>query len=89
MTSLYLLIPLSLVFLALVIAALVWAVGSGQYDDLERQGQSILFDDDLEPRAPTKNLQATGSKPENQQAKGVEAAEADTGIVPEQADRDR
>jgi len=45
MESLYLLIPLSLLFLVLVIGALYWAVQSGQYDDLDREGERILFED--------------------------------------------
>lgn len=46
MESLYLLIPLSLIFIGLAVAVFFWAVKSGQYDDLEREGENILFDDD-------------------------------------------
>ena len=45
MTSLYLLIPVSLIFCALAIWFFFWAVNSGQYDDLEGEGERILFDD--------------------------------------------
>ena len=49
MASLYLLIPVSLIFCALAIAIFFWAVNSGQYDDLDGEGERLLFgDDDLE-----------------------------------------
>lgn len=43
---LYLLIPLSLLFIALIAGVLVWAIQSGQYDDLDRAGHDLLMDDD-------------------------------------------
>jgi cbb3-type cytochrome oxidase maturation protein len=43
---LYLLLPLSLVVIALVGGMLWWAVFSGQYDDPDAAGQAILLDDD-------------------------------------------
>ena len=46
MESLYLLIPLSLVILAAAVGVFFWAVKSGQYDDIDREGERILFDDD-------------------------------------------
>jgi cbb3-type cytochrome oxidase maturation protein len=46
MEILYLLIPIALCILALAIKMLFWAVKSGQYDDLDKEGQRILFDDD-------------------------------------------
>ena len=49
MDILYLLIPLSLVFVALIAAAFLWAVKSGQFEDMEGPAHRILMDDD-EPR---------------------------------------
>ena len=46
MESLYLLIPVALFVLLLAIKLLFWAIGSGQYDDLETEAHRILFDDD-------------------------------------------
>ena len=46
MSSAYLLIPLGLVLLAGAVAALFWAVNSGQYDDLEEAGKAPLEPDD-------------------------------------------
>lgn len=51
MDILYLLIPLGMVFLALVIAAFLWAVRSGQYEDLDGPAHRILMDDD-DPMIP-------------------------------------
>ncbi len=46
MQSLFLLIPIALLFSLAAIALFSWAVRSGQYDDLEKEATSILFDDD-------------------------------------------
>ena len=46
MDVIYLLIP-GMIFLGLImVGVLVWAVKSGQYDDLEGDGQRILMDED-------------------------------------------
>jgi len=45
MESLYFLIPLSIVVLALGLGLFFWAVNSGQYDDLDGEAERILFDD--------------------------------------------
>jgi len=49
MNILYLLIPLGLLLLGLAIAAFFWAVGSGQFDDLESPAMSVVLDDDTKP----------------------------------------
>jgi len=51
MNILYLLIPIGLVFLAGAIWLLLWAIRSGQYDDLEGPAFRVLMDDD-DPRIP-------------------------------------
>ena len=51
MESLYLLIPVALVLVAVIIAGFLWAVRSGQFDDLEGPAWSILMDDDDTPTA--------------------------------------
>ena len=50
MESLYLLIPVALVFVAVGIKLLLWAIDNGQYDDLDKDAWRILADD--EPAAP-------------------------------------
>ncbi|MEF9386342.1 cbb3-type cytochrome oxidase assembly protein CcoS [Ralstonia pseudosolanacearum] len=49
METLYLLVPLSLMAVAVIVGALWWAVGTGQYDDLKAPAESILLDRDLPP----------------------------------------
>ena len=45
MDSLYLLIPIALLFCVVAIKLLLWAIGSGQYDDLDKEAWRILADD--------------------------------------------
>ena len=46
MEIIYLLIPVSLILLGLIVWILLWAVRSGQYDDLEGPAHRILMDED-------------------------------------------
>ena len=47
MSIIYVLIPLAILIVAIAIGIFFWAVRSNQFEDLDRQGYSILFDDDL------------------------------------------
>ncbi|CAB3634883.1 MULTISPECIES: cbb3-type cytochrome oxidase assembly protein CcoS [Achromobacter] len=49
MTILYLLLPLSLLFVLAIGISLWWAVFNGQYDDTDNAGTAILRDDDSGP----------------------------------------
>ncbi len=57
MDILFLLIPLSLVLVGVIVWAIIWAVKSGQFDDLEGPAYRILLDDNEPP----------SSKPEQNQ----------------------
>ena len=46
MKIIYLLIPISLILLTGIVWVLLWAVRSGQYDDLEGPAHRILMDED-------------------------------------------
>ncbi|CAB0149945.1 hypothetical protein PSI9734_00518 [Pseudidiomarina piscicola] len=46
MESLYILIPIAILFVIIAIAVFLWAVRSDQFEDLERQGMNVLLDDD-------------------------------------------
>jgi cbb3-type cytochrome oxidase maturation protein len=50
MSAIFILIPLGLVLLAAAVAAFIWAVDHDQFEDLDREGSRLLFDDD-EPRS--------------------------------------
>jgi len=47
--SLYFLIPVALVFCLVAIKLLLWAIDSGQYDDLDKEAWRILSDDEAHP----------------------------------------
>ncbi|MEP0202130.1 MAG: cbb3-type cytochrome oxidase assembly protein CcoS [Halioglobus sp.] len=51
MESLYLLIPIALIFCVIAIRLLLWAIDNGQYDDLDKEAWKILADD-IEPDKP-------------------------------------
>ncbi|MEL7185620.1 MAG: cbb3-type cytochrome oxidase assembly protein CcoS [Pseudomonadota bacterium] len=49
MSILYVLIPLALIVLGLAVWAFFWAVGSGQFDDMDTPAMRVLMDDDEMP----------------------------------------
>ena len=49
MSMLYVLIPLAVMLLGVAVWALLWAIKSGQFDDLESHGWSVVLDDDQKP----------------------------------------
>ena len=53
--SLYFLMPVSVVLVGLIVAIFLWAVRSGQFDDLEGPAHSILFEE--EDKAADKELE--------------------------------
>ena len=65
MSILYLLIPIGVLFLGVAIGLLIWAIRSGQYEDMEGPAWRILMDDD-DPRIPgnrTRQEASSGSEP--------------------------
>ena len=56
MDILYLLIPISLFLVTIIVALVIWAVNSGQFNDLDSPAHRILLDDD-------------GIKPDSEQKK--------------------
>jgi len=67
MNILLMLIPLSLVLLGVAVAAFVWAVRRGQFDDLDTPALDILEDDER-PLPP-----APAAPPEPRDAPGTDA----------------
>ena len=49
MSILYVLIPLALLLLGAAVWAFFWAVGSGQFDDLDTPAVRVVMDDDTAP----------------------------------------
>lgn len=53
MSILYILIPLALLILGVAVWAFFWAVGSGQFDDLDTPAMRVVLDDDTKPTDDT------------------------------------
>jgi len=51
MSVLYVVLPLSLLLAVAAVVTFVWAVRSGQMDDLETPGVRILVEEDEDPEA--------------------------------------
>lgn len=49
--SLFLLVPIALIFVAIALKLLFWAIKSGQYDNLDTEAHRLLFDEDERDRA--------------------------------------
>jgi cbb3-type cytochrome oxidase maturation protein len=45
MDILYLLVPLSVVLVLVILGGLWWAIYTGQFEDIEAEGERILHDD--------------------------------------------
>ncbi len=62
MRILYLLIPMALGVVGVALWAFLWAVRTGQFDDMEGSAHRILMDDD-DPRIPHYRAEAKEDKP--------------------------
>lgn len=61
MESLYFLIPIALVFVAIALRILLWALNSGQYDNLDTEAHRILFDEDVYPETKDADAESADS----------------------------
>jgi len=61
MSIIYFLIPIAVLLTALGIYMFFWAVKTEQFDDLEKEGMSILFDN----KEDDKTTKQDSDKPEN------------------------
>jgi cbb3-type cytochrome oxidase maturation protein len=55
MSVIYVILPLAMLMGAAAVAAFIWAVRSGQYDDLDTSALRLLHDDDVEPPHPPRS----------------------------------
>ena len=62
MTNLILLIPAALFLGGLGLAAFLWALKSGQYEDLDGAAERILFDQPEDDRSPHKESRGHARK---------------------------
>jgi cbb3-type cytochrome oxidase maturation protein len=51
MEVIYLVLPLAIVLAGVAVAAFLWAVRRGQYDDLDAPPCRVLFEDEAAPRS--------------------------------------
>lgn len=54
-SSLYILIPISLVLVFVIGALFWWSLRNGQYDDMEGPAYRVLLDDDAPEKNPEKH----------------------------------
>ncbi|PKF62575.1 cbb3-type cytochrome oxidase assembly protein CcoS [Psychromonas sp. psych-6C06] len=62
MSIIYVLIPIAMIFVAIAVLVFFWAVKSDQYEDLDREGINILFDEDIEQTAAPRNKENVHKK---------------------------
>lgn len=55
MSIIYILIPIAILFVIIAIGIFFWAVRSEQFSDLNKQGHSILFEDDKDKHNKSSN----------------------------------
>lgn len=53
MDILYLLIPVSVLLALLVLLVFAWALNSGQFEQIDAEGERILLDEDQAPQPPS------------------------------------
>lgn len=58
MSSIYILIPIAMLFVCIAVAVFFWAIKSNQFDDLDREGINILFEEDPYRIDPQKDKNA-------------------------------
>ncbi|MGL5757864.1 cbb3-type cytochrome oxidase assembly protein CcoS [Plesiomonas sp.] len=55
MDIVYTLVPITMMFVLVAVLIFLWAVKSEQFEDLNRQGTQILFEEDAPANLPEKN----------------------------------
>ncbi len=58
MSIIYVLIPIAILFVAIGLLIFFWAVRSKQFDDLDKEGFSILFDEQKKKQRPDHDTDA-------------------------------
>ncbi len=57
MNIIFVLIPIAILFVVIAGVVFFWAIRSEQFEDLDRQGSNILFDEEQRPLPPSNNKQ--------------------------------
>lgn len=61
MSIIYVLIPIAIVFIFIAIGIFIWAVKSNQFEDLERHGSSVLFEEQAQPKSDSPKVDQDGN----------------------------
>ena len=67
MNIIFVLIPIAILFVVIAGAVFFWAIRSEQYEDLDRQGSNILFDEEQRPLSPPEQHPEEENSPHDQQ----------------------
>lgn len=62
MPSLYILIPVAMIFSALAIGIFIWALNNNQYNDLDKEANRILFDEDINDKPLARDTEKTNNE---------------------------
>lgn len=71
MESLFFLVPCALIFVAIAVKVLMWAINNGQYDNLDTEAHRILFDDEAKKTGKLSSDQSTNSQPANSESSSL------------------
>ena len=85
MNVLYFLVPLALILAAVGVAAFIWSVRSGQFDDVETPGVRVLFEDEKPAPAnpdPEADLHVTSHDHGHQARPPQDGVDAEKGDQP-------
>lgn len=82
MESLYFLVPCALIFIAIAVKVLLWAINNGQYDNLDTEAHRILFDDD-------KKKASTASVKDNRESVAKQESTEQSQPIPLQHEHDK
>lgn len=72
MSIIYVLIPIAMLFVTIAVIVFFWAVKSNQYEDLDREGVNILFDEEVPPSS--KDQDKSDAHQQRQKAKVTDSA---------------
>ena len=67
MNIIFVLIPIAILFVVIAGAVFFWAIRSEQFEDLDRQGSNILFDEEQRPLPPSEQQAEQETRPHDQQ----------------------
>ncbi|MEI4981058.1 cbb3-type cytochrome oxidase assembly protein CcoS [Aeromonas caviae] len=67
MNIIFVLIPIAILFVVIAGAVFFWAIRSEQFEDLDRQGSNILFDEEQRPLPSPEQQAEQERRPHDQQ----------------------